>query len=89
MHDWIDFLLLGKAALAAVTIIARIAMALLAARHRAESRANQPPRDQAAPVTPALGSDGMSRGIDVALQLGQVGIAALTVLEWLHRAGLL
>jgi hypothetical protein len=90
MHDWIDFLLLGKAALAADTIIARIALALLAARRRAASRAHQPSRLQAAHANaPALGSDRMSRSIDLALQLGQIGIAALTVLESLHHAGLL
>lgn len=92
MHHWINFLLFVKAALAAATIIVRIVLAFLAARHRAASRAEQSPHaaEQAAPDTaPGLGSNGISRSIDVALQLAQIVSAALTVLEWLHHAGLL
>jgi hypothetical protein len=92
MHDWIDFLLLGKAVLAAVTITATIALALLTARQHAASRANQSPHsaEPATPgTTPAPGSDRMSRCIAAALQLAQLGNAALTVLDWLHHAALL
>jgi hypothetical protein len=88
----IDFLLLCKAVLAAVAIIARIALALLVAHHRAATSAIHPPHTAeraASDTAPALRSDVISRSIGVALQLGQIVSAALTVLEWLHHAGLL
>jgi hypothetical protein len=94
MHDWINILPLVKATLAAVTITIRIVLALLATRHRAATRAVHPlnPVDQPTPdagAATAFRLNRISRGVDVALQLGQIVSAALTALEWLHRAGLL
>jgi hypothetical protein len=92
MHDWSHFLPLINATLAAITITARIILALLAARHRRTTRAYHRPRtaEQAAPDTaPILSSDAMSRSISVASQLGQNLSVALTMLEWLHHSGLL
>jgi hypothetical protein len=92
MHHWIDVLLLGKAVLAAATITGTIAIALLTARPDAASRTDPPPRSAEPPApgtTPAPCSDRMSRCIVAALQLAQLGNAALTVLDWLHHAFLL